>query len=147
MFSAACFSDPPAAEAPEQAIVERREAGDRPSASEGAALFDRAGCDSCHALDEPGIGPPLRNFWGSEARAVDGRTVRVEGDAGVALIVESMRAPNDFLLIGFPPVMPRYAPGELSDREVAAIAAALRCLADATAPDCAGVVEAFGGRP
>lgn len=139
LMLSACVGGPPE-------VAERRGARGEPGALEGAAVFARAGCDGCHALDEADTGPPLRNFWGSEVRAVDGRTIRVEGDVGVALIVESMRAPNDFLLIGYPPLMPRYEPAELSDREVAAIVAALRCLADPAPPDCAGVVEAFGRR-
>jgi hypothetical protein len=148
LMSSACVGGPQEAEVAERGVVARGESSDvsLAGALEGAALFARAGCDGCHALDEADTGPPLRKFWGSEVRAVDGRTIRVEGDVGVALIVESMRAPNDFLLIGYPPLMPRYEPGELSDREVAAIVAALRCLADPVPADCAGVVEAFGRR-
>lgn len=140
----ACSSGPPPTEEPpaEPAEVRREGAGE---AIRGAAVFVRAGCDGCHTLDEPDTGPPLRKLWGSEVRSIDGRTIRVEGDAGVTLIVESMRAPNAFLLIGFPPLMPRYAPAELPDRDVAAIVAALRCLAEPAGPDCAGVAEAFAG--
>lgn len=115
-------------------------------ASHGAELLRTRDCMKCHALDAPGAGPPLRNFWGSIAMASDGRMVRVHGEPGIALIRDSVFAPTAFPLFGYPTPMPSYV-GQLDDEQLEAIVALFRCLPDPYRQTCEGLPEALAQGP
>lgn len=106
----------------------------------GARIFGARGCASCHALDEPSRGPPMRQFWGSTVVATDGRSVRVEGEAGAALIRDSLFRPNVFVVQGYPAKMPDFT-GQLDAQQAEAVVFYLRCLAEPDWDGCEQRIE------
>jgi cytochrome c oxidase subunit 2 len=103
----------------------------------GLELYRQLGCATCHQ-QSAGTGPPLAEFWGSEQQARDGRKVKVEGEAGEALVRRSMLAPAEFPLMNWPQTMPSYQ-GQLNDAKLAAIVALIRCMPARDRPECAGL--------
>ena len=112
----------------------------------GAELLRTRDCMTCHALDAPGAGPPLRNFWGSIAIATDGRMVRVDGEPGIALIRDALFTPTAFPLFGYPTPMPSYE-RFIDDEQLEAIIALFRCLPDPYRQSCEGLPETLAHGP
>jgi len=86
--------------------------GEAEGASEGAALYESKGCDTCHTTDgSEGIGPTFKGLFGSERHFTDGSTRK----ADEAYLAQSMRDPNALVVDGFDPMMPEEP---LTDEEV-----------------------------
>ncbi len=95
----------------------------------GQQLAEARNCLVCHSVDgRPGLGPTWQGLWGSEVELTDGSTVVVDE----AYVAEAVRDPQassraDFAGGGMPAA-------DLSDEELADLAAYLQDLQDEPAP-------------
>jgi cytochrome c oxidase subunit 2 len=95
-------------------------------AQAGERLYQVRGCKQCHSVDGTGgIGPTFLHLWGERQPMQDGSMVTVDEN----YIRESILEPMARIVAGFEPVMPTYR-GKLSDREITAIIAYLKTLAE-----------------
>lgn len=82
-------------------------------AEEGAKLFQKFACSTCH-MDKPiGLGPVLVGNWGKERLLQDGSVAVVDEN----YIRESILNPQGQLVAGYQPVMPTFA-GQLNGMQL-----------------------------
>jgi cytochrome c oxidase subunit II len=93
----------------------------------GRYIYERkGGCRSCHSVDGgANVGPTFKGIWGKTHAMRQGPPVTVEEN----YIRESILDPNAKIVSGFDPVMPTYR-GRLTDREIDAVIAFLKTLAE-----------------
>ena len=95
-----------------------------PPAEAGERIYKTRGCAQCHSVDgKGGIGPTLKDLFGSNVPLKDGRTIVAEEN----YIRESILDPQAAIVAGFDPVMPTYK-GRLKDDEITVIIAYLKTL-------------------
>jgi hypothetical protein len=64
----------------------------------GFNIYLRKGCAACHSVDgSPGVGPTLRNLYGSERLLTDGTTVIADAD----YLIESIIDPGAKIVEGY----------------------------------------------
>ena len=73
-------------------------------AAEGARLFERFGCSTCHHADSGGVAPPLRGLYGRQVRLQDGTAVTADDN----YLRESILNPQAKIVEGYPPIMPTF---------------------------------------
>jgi cytochrome c oxidase subunit 2 len=92
----------------------------------GGKLFAARGCQQCHSVDGTGrTGPTLKGIFGHEVVTAEGGRVL----ADETYLRRSMLEPMADVVAGFEPVMPTYQ-GRLTDREIDAVIAYIKSLAD-----------------
>lgn len=98
-------------------------------AAEGAALFVRLRCATCHRPDSsalyPARGPALDGVYGRPVRLSNERTVLADEQ----YLRESILDPQAKLVQGYPPIMPTYR-GQLSEGDLRRLIAYLKELGD-----------------
>jgi cytochrome c oxidase subunit 2 len=99
------------------------EAGPTPQ-QQGAALYRRLACGSCHDAGSSVQAPSLAGLYGSRVKLADGREIAADDE----YLRESIVAPKARVVAGQPTLMPSYA-GQLDDEAVQALVAYLRSLA------------------
>jgi len=84
----------------------------------GRELLTKFGCLGCHSLDgSKKVGPTLQGLWGREVTVVAGteeKTLKVDE----AYLIRAIREPGSEVVKGFPPVMPTFGSGQISDDEL-----------------------------
>jgi cytochrome c oxidase subunit II len=94
----------------------------------GRALAQSKGCIACHTVDgKPGVGPTWKGLYGKTETMVDGSTALVDD----AYVKDFIRNPQARAVKGYAQVMPKL---ELTDDEVAALAAYIKSNANSSAP-------------
>ncbi|MFN8523042.1 MAG: cytochrome c [Chloroflexota bacterium] len=92
--------------------------------AEGKELWEKKGaCVGCHIVG--GVGGATGPDQSKMATVAAGRK---PGTSAQDYIKESIRQPAAFVVQGYPPIMPAYGPGQLSDAEVDKIVAFLMTL-------------------
>jgi cytochrome c oxidase subunit II len=94
-------------------------------ANAGEALFQTAGCSTCHRMEGNGAGPSLSGIWGHEQELATGETVLVDADYVRRSIIE----PNAQVVAGYTPIMPSYA-GQLTEEELLRLVEYIRSLGE-----------------
>lgn len=103
-----------------------RSAASPDSTATGERLFVELGCQGCHSQAK--IARPLGGVFGSVVTLEDGRTV----EANEAYLRESILAPGEKVVRGYPGTMPSYA-GQLSDAQLTLLVDYLESLRGAPA--------------
>ncbi len=99
---------------------------------EGEKLFAKYSCSSCHAGDNSGRGPSLRNVFGHPVQLADGRIVTADED----FVRESMVHPGAKVLAGYRAgVMPSFQ-GQISEEQMLELVVYIKSLSN---PDTASV--------
>jgi cytochrome c oxidase subunit 2 len=87
----------------------------------GKRIYSRRGCNACHSLSgKPGTGPAWNGLWGRQESFQDGTTLKIEGEAGMNYLRESILDPNTKLVSGFAGGMPSFQ-GQLDDEQIGAV--------------------------
>lgn len=94
-----------------------------PSQNEGAKLFQRFRCDSCHKPDSSGDGPPLTRIAGSRVTLTGGTSVT----ASDQYLRDSILNPSKQIVDGYEAIMPSYQ-GQISEAEVLQLIAYLESM-------------------
>lgn len=93
-------------------------------AEEGALIYRRNACVTCHTTDGARlVGPSFKGLWGSDQPLMDGSVVKVDEN----YVRESLMDPMKKVVKGFPPSMPTFR-GQLNDEEVNQLIAYLKTL-------------------
>jgi cytochrome c oxidase subunit 2 len=83
------------------------------------------GCRACHSIDgSPLVGPTWKGIFGTQEELTDGTTVTVDAE----YIRNSIRDPGAQIVAGFQNLMPANVGAELTDDQIADIAAFLESL-------------------
>jgi cytochrome c oxidase subunit 2 len=83
------------------------------------------GCRACHSIDgSPLVGPTWKGIFGTQEELTDGTTVTVDAE----YIRNSIRDPGAQIVAGFQNLMPATVGAELTDDQIADIAAFLESL-------------------
>jgi cytochrome c oxidase subunit 2 len=90
-------------------------------ADEGAELYARYGCDTCHST---GKGPPFARLYGSAVKLTDGQTVTVDD----TYIRGSILTPSEQRVAGYAAVMPTFQ-GQLGEEQILKLTAYIKSLA------------------
>jgi cytochrome c oxidase subunit 2 len=93
------------------------------SHNEGASLFQRFRCDSCHKSDDSGDGPPLTGVAGSRVTLIGGAAVT----ANDQYLRDSILNPSKQVVDGYEAIMPSYQ-GQISEAEILQLIAYLESL-------------------
>ena len=89
--------------------------GPAEAGKQGRLLAQSKGCVACHSVDgSAGVGPSWKGLFGKERAFEDGTKTA----ANEAYLRQSIKAPQEHTVKGYPPVMP---PGQVSDAELAAL--------------------------
>jgi cytochrome c oxidase subunit 2 len=90
----------------------------RTRTKDGGLLHRIKGCNSCHSVDgSRGVGPSMKDYWGSERRLADGRVVMADDEYFRRAILE----PSAEIVEGYPNQMQSYT-GAITDQEISALA-------------------------
>jgi mono/diheme cytochrome c family protein len=95
-----------------------------PLESRGRAVFKARGCNQCHTVTgESGIGPTMKDYWGTERPLAGGGTVI----ADEAHFRESLYNPLAKVTQGYRPAMPAFGTS-IAESDVVALMAYIRAL-------------------
>jgi cytochrome c oxidase subunit 2 len=95
-----------------------------PPKERGAKLYEKMGCNACHALDSSvKIGPGFHGIYGKKQELTDGRVVTVNDD----YIRKKILQPGQEVAKGFAPVMPSFQ-GRLKNEELDALVEFIKSL-------------------
>jgi cytochrome c oxidase subunit II len=88
----------------------------------GRKLFQDRGCMGCHSLDGSRInGPTFKGLWGRDEKFTDGTSIKVEGDAGLQYLRDSIMNPQLKIVDTYPSgVMPPFQ-GQLNEKQLNAL--------------------------
>ena len=90
----------------------------------GEKLFNDMACNACHTINGSlKLGPSLQNQYGKEILHTDG-TILVVDDKYIA---ESLTHPLKYIVEGYTPIMPSYAP-ILKDQDIKNLIAYIKSL-------------------
>lgn len=96
------------------------EPGESPAAF-GQRIYSRRGCNACHSITGgTGTGPAWNGLWGKEETFTDGTSLKIDGEAGMNYIRESILNPNAKTVTGFSGGMPSFQ-GQLDDTQIDAV--------------------------
>ncbi len=98
--------------------------GGSPMANSGEALFQQAGCASCHPPGSGNRGPSLTGLFGSKVTLSDGRTVTADID----YIRESIVDPRAKITKGYQPIMPTTYRSQLTQEQIGQLIEFIRSL-------------------
>ena len=109
---------------PEEITIEAGATPEQLTAAGRQVFFGKGGCAVCHTIGQPGTRAP--DLQGIGARA----GTRRPGMSAKAYLIESLINPQEFLVPGFPPIMPpaNKPPVGLNQAEMAAVVAFLQSL-------------------
>lgn len=80
----------------------------------GRTLYEHKGCNSCHTLDgSTKVGPSWKGIWGTTVKSGDGKIAIVDA----AYVRMSLMRPTEFVVAGFPSMMPSFE-GQLRETEI-----------------------------
>ena len=98
----------------------------RPLEDAGKAIWAARGCQGCHSINgAAGTGPTWKGLWGAERQFTDGTSAVADEN----YVQESIYYPQRHIVQGYRNAMPSYA-GQLTDKDVSAVIAFLKILAD-----------------
>ncbi len=98
-----------------------------PLAQQGARIYARLGCVTCHVSNGSGPAPSNVGLYGSEVRLQNGEIVLADEN----YIRTAILNPRAQIVAGYEPIMPTYA-GQLSEEELVQLIAYLKSLLGAT---------------
>ena len=99
------------------------------SARRGRHVYQEIGCVTCHSLDGSSqVAPSFQGLYGTQRALESGETVEADAE----YIRQSILAPAEQVVDGYPPNMPSYE-GMLSESELASLVAFIRSLDAETA--------------
>ena len=81
---------------------------------EGAKLFKKLNCISCHGADNTQRAPRLEGIWGTQVPIGGGRTATVNDE----YVRESIRNPMAKIHEGWKPIMPAYPMSQVTEDEI-----------------------------
>lgn len=96
-----------------------------PDAASGEQIYERLGCDGCHAESSAVDAPSLVGLVGTEVQLDNGETVTVDEE----YLRESILTPQAKIVAGYQPIMPEYE-GQITDEELDALVAYIQSLSD-----------------
>ncbi len=86
----------------------------------GARIYSRRGCNACHSIDgTDGTGPTWKGLWGKTETLKSG-SIKIEGEAGLQYLRESILEPNKEMVEGYAGGMPSFQ-GQLNDKQLDAV--------------------------
>lgn len=91
----------------------------------GQEVYERLGCDGCHAESSAVEAPALTGVFGSEVQLEGGETVTADEE----YIRESILAPQEKVVAGYQPIMPDYE-GQVTDEELEALVEYVQSLSE-----------------
>lgn len=97
-------------------------------AANGAELFDRLGCRTCHRQDSGQRGPALDGLFGKQVKLAGGQTIVADQE----YIRESIVNPSAKMVEGYAPLMPTYK-NQLTQEQVNQLIEYVRSLSPTTA--------------
>jgi cytochrome c oxidase subunit 2 len=113
-------------------------------ASQGAQLFQKYACNTCHTNDATGRGPVLVGLYGKQVKLSDGRTVIADDN----YIRESILNPQAKIVAGFQPLMPTFQ-GQVNEEDLLKLIAYIHSLGasgvPAASPAASPAMSAAGG--
>jgi cytochrome c oxidase subunit 2 len=87
----------------------------------GKRIYSRRGCNACHSIEgKAGTGPAWNGLWTKTESFQDGSSLKIEGEAGMNYLRESILDPNAKLVSGFAGGMPSFQ-GQLDEKQVDAV--------------------------
>lgn len=99
----------------------RRANGEPTTAEQGALLYAKHGCATCHAAGAAVAAPTLEGIWQRPVTLEDGRTVIADED----YLRRSLLTPAADVVAGHAPLMPSYQ-GRLAEDDIIALIAWIR---------------------
>jgi cytochrome c oxidase subunit II len=96
---------------------------DQSMAQEGALLFNRLGCATCHVANDTGLAPSLVGLYGKPEKLKDGSTRMVDE----TLIRQAIIEPNSILLPKYEPIMPTFK-GQVNEEQILQLMAYIKSL-------------------
>jgi cytochrome c oxidase subunit II len=96
---------------------------DQSMAQEGAQLFTRLGCATCHVANDTGAAPSLVGLYGKQETLKDGSTRMVDE----TLIRQAIIEPNSVLLPKYQPIMPTFK-GQVNEEQILQLMAYIKSL-------------------
>jgi cytochrome c oxidase subunit 2 len=115
---------------PENATAAKTGRADRSLALEGAKLFRKLQCVSCHTATAEARAPVLEELYGKTVHLNDGRTVR----ADETYLRESILVPDAKIVAGYRPIMPPFplkdkdGNGQVSEDDLVRLVAFIKAL-------------------
>jgi cytochrome c oxidase subunit II len=106
-----------------------REHAEGSPALEGAKLFRKLKCISCHGRGGENLAPLLENIYRSDVRLTDGSTVEADNE----YLRESILNPGKRVVAGYQKIMPTYK-GQVSEEEILQLQAFIRSLGTGDTP-------------
>jgi cytochrome c oxidase subunit 2 len=97
-------------------------------AANGAELFERYGCRTCHRQDSGQRGPALDGLFGKQVKLAGGQTIVADQE----YIRESILNPSAKMVEGYAPLMPTYK-NQLTHEQVNQLIEYVRSLSPTTA--------------
>lgn len=109
---------------------------EQPPAFQGAAVFEKYACSTCHMDTDGGRGPALAGLFGSQRQLSNGTIVRADEN----YIRESIVNSGARIVAGYDPIMPVFS-GQLDEQQLFQLLAYIKTLTPgpATADPNAGV--------
>jgi cytochrome c oxidase subunit 2 len=125
--------------APVEQAVATTEALDQGKVGFGKQLYGQKGCVSCHGPDGGGgIGPVLKDFYGSTQTLTAGNKIRVDD----IYLAKAVREPSAFVIQGYEDKV--MAPVRLTEEELEALVEYMKSLSSAGGADGDGGSDAGG---
>jgi cytochrome c oxidase subunit 2 len=97
---------------------------------EGAKLFKKLNCISCHGADNTQRAPRLEGIWGTRVPIGGGKTATVDLD----YVRESIRNPMAKVHEGWKPIMPAFPNSQVTEEELIQLAAFIKSLKPGETP-------------
>lgn len=97
--------------------------GSESLAQQGARLFTKLGCDSCHGAAASSTGPSLAGLYGKPEKLAGGGT-RVVDDA---FLRQAILTPSSLHVAGYPQIMPTFT-GQVDEQQVLQLIAYVKSL-------------------
>ncbi len=91
---------------------------------QGAQLFTRLGCPTCHVAEGAGRAPSLVGLYGKTEKLATGETRVVDE----SLMRQAILSPNSILLPNYAPIMPTYK-GQMDEEQLLELIAYVKSLA------------------
>jgi cytochrome c oxidase subunit II len=120
----------------DSAVTAKAGRADRSLALEGAKLFRKLQCISCHSATAEARAPVLEELYGKTVHLTDGRTVR----ADETYIRESILVPDAKVVAGYRPIMPPFplkdkdGNGQVSEDDLVRLVAFIKSLRKGETP-------------
>lgn len=101
---------------------------EQPPAAQGAQVFERYACDTCHMETDQGRGPALAGLFGRQRQLSNGTIVRADEN----YIRESIVNSGAKIVAGYQPIMPVFQ-GQLDEQQLFQLLAYIKTLTPSAA--------------